>query len=95
MQPFYATLSALAVYVLFWWPAPAKAADILVDLELVLAVDVSLSMDRFEQELQLQGYVAAMQNPQVLRAIETGLHKRIAVIFVEWGGENYQNIKAS
>jgi hypothetical protein len=93
MQPFYATLSALAVYALFWWPAPAKAADILVDLELVLAVDVSLSMDRFEQKLQLQGYVAAMQNPQVLRAIETGLHKRIAVIFVEWGGENYQNIK--
>lgn len=43
--------------------------------------------------MQLQGYVAAMQDPQVLRAIEIGPHKRIAVIFVEWGGENYQNIK--
>ncbi len=70
-----------------------KSADILVDLELVLAVDVSLSMDSFEQHLQLQGYVAAMRDPQVLRAIDTGEHQRIAVIFVEWGGENFQNIK--
>jgi len=70
-----------------------KSADIAVDLELVLAVDVSLSMDSFEQQMQLQGYVAAMRDPQVLRAIETGPYKRIAVIFVEWGGVDFQNIK--
>ena len=69
------------------------ANDVEVDLELVLAVDVSLSMDSFEQQMQLQGYVDAFRDRQVLRAIETGLHKKIAVVFVEWGGVEFQNIK--
>lgn len=86
-------LAAVAAGVLLWWSAPAKSADTAVDLELVLAVDVSFSMDSFEQQMQLQGYVAALRDPQVLRAIQTGPYKRIAVIFVEWGGENFQNIK--
>lgn len=93
MLPFRTLLAAVAVCALLWRSAPAKSADIPVDVELVLAVDVSLSMDTFEQKMQLQGYVAAMHDRQVLRAIETGPHKRIAVIFVEWGGEKFQNIK--
>ncbi|MDA7948807.1 MAG: DUF1194 domain-containing protein [Hyphomicrobiaceae bacterium] len=72
---------------------PALADDVEVDLELVLAVDVSLSMDSFEQKMQLQGYVDAFRDPTVLRAIETGLHKKIAVVFVEWGGMEFQSVK--
>lgn len=71
----------------------ARAAGIAVDLELVLAVDVSLSMDSYEQKMQLQGYVDAFRDPEIIRAIERGPKKRIAVIFVEWGGAEFQNIK--
>jgi Protein of unknown function (DUF1194) len=56
-----------------------------VDVELVLAVDVSQSMDRGEHELQRQGYVAALQHPQVLSAIRAGIYGRVAIAYVEWG----------
>lgn len=85
-----------ALTVLFALSVGARASlasDVEVDLELVLAVDVSLSMDSFEQQMQLQGYVDAFRDPSVLRAIDSGLHKKIAVIFVEWGGVEFQNIK--
>ncbi len=83
----------MVVFALIVSARAASAADVEVDLELVLAVDVSLSMDSFEQRLQLQGYVDAFRDPEVLHAIETGLHKKIAVIFVEWGGMEFQNVK--
>jgi hypothetical protein len=83
----------LALITLLFWMQQALAKDLEVDVELVLAVDVSLSMDSFEQKMQLGGYVEAFRDPQVLSAIETGPHKRIAVIFVEWGGVEFQNIK--
>jgi hypothetical protein len=57
-----------------------------VDLELVLAVDVSWSMDHDEQTLQRQGYVAGFRHEEVIRAIETGGWGRIAVTYVEWAG---------
>jgi hypothetical protein len=59
-----------------------------VDVELVLAVDVSQSMDPGEHELQRAGYVAALQHPEVLRAIRNGIHGRIALTYVEWGGSS-------
>ena len=65
---------------------PAGAADMPVDLELVLAVDVSRSIDEAEAELQRQGYIAAFRDPEVLRAIEHGILGRIAVTYVEWAG---------
>jgi hypothetical protein len=61
-------------------------ADNAVDLELVLAVDVSLSMDLEEQQLQRDGYVAAFRNPQVVSAIRSGAQGRISVTYVEWAG---------
>lgn len=76
-----------------WQLNPVRAADIKVDLELVLAVDVSLSMDSYEQEMQLQGYVDAFRDPKIISAIKRGPRKKIAVIFVEWGGVEFQNIK--
>ncbi len=57
-----------------------------VDLELVLAIDVSGSVDGFEARLQRDGYVAAFADPIVLRAIRSGPHGRIAVTYFEWAG---------
>jgi hypothetical protein len=57
-----------------------------VDLELALAVDVSGSIDEEEAQLQRDGYVAAFQDPAVLRAIEHGMLGRIAVAYYEWAG---------
>jgi hypothetical protein len=56
-----------------------------VDVELVLAVDASQSMDYGEHELQRQGYVDALSHPQVLSAIRSGIYGRIAITYVEWG----------
>ena len=57
-----------------------------VDVELVLAVDMSQSMDAGEHELQRRGYVEALVHPDVLGAIRTGMHGRVALTYVEWGG---------
>ncbi len=57
-----------------------------VDLELVLAVDVSYSMDIDEQREQRLGYAQAITSPQVLSAIQSGLTGRIAVSYMEWAG---------
>lgn len=72
-----------------WQPAPME-----VDLALVLAVDVSTSMDPDEQDLQRQGYVEAFRSPMVQRAIERGMAGRIAVTYVEWAGAQprFQNV---
>ncbi|MBI1386436.1 MAG: DUF1194 domain-containing protein [Rhizobiales bacterium] len=67
-------------------------AEVPVDLELVLAVDVSLSMDFEEQRLQREGYVAALAHPSVVEAIRSGLHGRIAVTYVEWAGQSLQSV---
>jgi hypothetical protein len=67
-------------------PPPARAADMPVDLELILAVDVSRSMDIDEQQLQRDGYVAALTHPEILSAITEGRHGRIALSYVEWAG---------
>ena len=64
----------------------AGAAETDVDLELVLAVDVSGSMDEDEHALQRQGYVAAFRHPRVIYTIGSGYLGRIAVAYVEWAG---------
>jgi hypothetical protein len=63
-----------------------------VDLELLLAVDVSFSMDPDEQRLQRDGYVEAFRDPQIIRAIQSGPHGRIAVTYVEWAGPESQHV---
>jgi len=68
-----------------------------VDLALVLAVDVSTSMDPEEQSLQRQGYVEAFRSPAVHQAIHKGLVGRIAVTYVQWAGAHprFQNVAVS
>ncbi len=65
--------------------SPARAAEP-VDLLLVLAADVSRSVDSQKFQLQRAGYAAAISDRRVLDAITAGRHKRIAVQFVEWSG---------
>ena len=69
----------------------ARAAE-QVDLLLVLAMDVSRSMDQAKFELQRQGYAAAISNPQVLNAIESGPHQKIAICFMDWSGPFEQKL---
>src|SRR5262245_50838937 len=74
---------------------PARAADpVDVDLELVLAVDVSRSMDYDEQQLQRDGYVKAFRHPEVIRAITEGPRGRIAVTLFEWAGTDFHSVVA-
>ena len=64
---------------------PACAAE-RVDLLLVLAADISRSVDAVKFQLQRSGYAAAFSNPRVVDAIRGGPSRRIAVTFVEWSG---------
>ena len=80
----------LALGVMAALSGPAAARDIGVDLELVLAVDISGSVDEVEAKLQRDGYVEALRHPDVLAAISGGVLRRIAVTYVEWSGELQQ-----
>lgn len=58
-----------------------------VDVELVLAVDISYSMDPEEQALQREGYQQALTSPEFLRALREGINGKIAVTYFEWAGD--------
>ncbi len=75
-------------------PTHAAPADerVPVDVELVLAVDVSYSMDFDELALQRNGYVQAIVSKPFLEALQKGPHGRIAVTYVEWAGVAEQHI---
>ena len=71
--------------------APARAATE-VDLQLVLAVDVSRSIDEVEAELQRRGYIEALTHDKVMDAVLSGEHRRIALNYLEWAGTHYQTV---
>src|SRR5215510_7688962 len=81
--------AALAIAGLMGVPAPAGAQGTLrrVDLELVLAVDISQSMDQDEHELQRMGYVEAFRHKDVINALMSGPEGKIAVVYMEWAGD--------
>ncbi|MEM9551721.1 MAG: DUF1194 domain-containing protein, partial [Pseudomonadota bacterium] len=75
------------------WPALAMAeADLEVDVELFLAVDVSRSMAPFELEIQRRGYASALKSDVVINAIRGGPIGRIALTYVEWAGVHSQKV---
>ena len=80
---------AAATAALVTGPAPAAEP---VDVELVLAVDVSLSMSPMELDMQRDGYAAALTHDHVLRAIADGAHGRIAVTYFEWAGTTSHHV---
>jgi hypothetical protein len=63
-----------------------------VDVELVLAVDISYSMDADELALQREGYIAALASEQFLDAVRRGPIGKIAVVYIEWAGSSEQQI---
>jgi len=63
-----------------------------VDVALVLAVDISYSMDPDELALQREGYARALTSREFLYALRQGIHGRIAVIYVEWAGADEQRV---
>ncbi|SFM26811.1 DUF1194 domain-containing protein [Methylobacterium pseudosasicola] len=70
----------------------AAAAGNEVDVLLVLAVDVSLSISEARFELERSGYAEAFSDPRVLRAIAEGGHGRIAVALFDWAGPGEQQV---
>jgi hypothetical protein len=74
--------------------APGMARDGTndVDLELVLAVDISYSMDRFEQQLQREGYVEALTSPEFLNALKSNAFGKIAVTYLQWASSTDQDV---
>jgi len=81
--------STLTVALSGFFPVHAPAQEA-VDVELVLAVDVSLSMSFEELKIQRDGYVAALTHDEVINAIRNGANGRIAVTYFEWAGDSSQ-----
>jgi hypothetical protein len=84
--------AALMLLALLAFGRDARAQN--TDLLLVLAADVSRSIDEGEFELQRKGYAAALSDPRVLAAIRGGTNGTIAVCFVEWSGAGEQMVVA-
>jgi hypothetical protein len=78
------TTGALAM--LLAGPRAAVAAEVEVDVQLVLAVDASGSVSMRRFDLQKQGYANAFRNPRVLAAIRSGISQAIAVTMHQWTG---------
>jgi hypothetical protein len=72
--------------------ADKRSNAVPVDVELVIAVDVSNSMDPEEQELQREGYVVGLTSREFLTALRSGAHGKVAVTYFEWAGLNDQTI---
>src|SRR5215467_3895669 len=71
-------------------PRQASADDEQVDLLLVLAADISRSVDERNFRLQREGYAAALIDPRVVRAMTGGPRGRIALCFIEWASDGDQ-----
>ena len=69
-----------------------KSAEAQVDVELVLAVDVSYSMDLEELAIQREGYAQAIISSDFLKALKTGPHGKVAVTYFEWAAAHDQKI---
>ena len=80
------------VLLLFPLPASARDGHVEVDAELVIAVDVSYSMDQEEQRLQRAGYIAALTSPEFLDSLKNGAQGKIAIAYMEWAGAADQEI---
>jgi hypothetical protein len=70
----------------------AKESHPSVDLELVLAVDVSYSMDLDELALQREGYAQAIISKEFLQALKTGPNGKISVTYFEWAASSDQKV---
>jgi hypothetical protein len=91
LRRFWCALAYLSLAGGFWPVFPA-GAEPQIDLALVIAVDVSSSMEAEEQSLQRVGFIEAFRSALVHEAIKNGVLGRIAVSYVEWSGAKDQVI---
>ena len=63
-----------------------------VDLEIVIAADVSSSIDEREAALQRQGFANALRSPEVVRAIQSGAEGKIAIAYIDWSSEPWNRL---
>jgi hypothetical protein len=92
--------AAVAVLAATAWTAPGRAPSLAdkspsamaVDVELVLAVDVSYSMDPEEQALQREGYITGITSREFMSALRSGMNGKVAVTYFEWAGPYDQKI---
>lgn len=90
MRFVFRTFRTVAILATLFSPVAAHAQ--LVDLELVIAVDISGSIDDDEAVLQRQGYIKALRHPAVIDAITRGQRRAIAVTYMEWAGGHHQRV---
>ena len=82
------------------WTAPSSRPSLAdkspsampVDVELVIAVDVSYSMDPEEQALQREGYITGITSREFMSALRSGMQGKVAVTYFEWAGPYDQKI---
>ena len=72
------------------WPTRNPTPS--VDIELVLAVDVSYSMDMDELAIQREGYAQAIVSKEFLQALKSGPNGKISVTYFEWAASSDQKI---
>jgi hypothetical protein len=82
---------SIALTALLLAAAPAAAKEY-VDLELVIATDVSRSIDAEEAELQRRGIVAAFRSKEVIDAIASGVLRRIAVAYLDYSSRDWNKV---
>ncbi len=81
----------LAAVAMIFGIASAQAAE-LVDLALVIATDTSRSVDEVEARLQRDGVSSALRHPQVIEAIRSGYHGKIAIAYIDWSSGPYTTV---
>jgi hypothetical protein len=72
--------------------SPAAGEPVGVDLQLVIAIDVSASMDESRRRVQREGYARAIRSAEVLAAIKSGPHGRVAIACFGWASPDYQRV---
>lgn len=87
-----ASMYALLAVALFFPLSAAAAQTEPVDLNLVIAVDISDSIDADELQMQREGYIAAFEDAEIVQAIKGGRYGRIAVSYFEWSDATDQTL---
>lgn len=88
---FISTLVCGGALVVAAWMGPARAIEY-VDLELVIATDVSYSIDEEEAALQREGIAAAFRSKEVIQAIRSGFLRKIAVAYIDYSSFEFNRV---
>lgn len=92
MKPYINFIISLTciLFVLFLTVSKAQESKPSVDVAIILATDVSGSIDASRYQLQIEGLASAFESAEIKRSIQLGYHKRIAVLYMQWSSLNQQ-----